>query len=101
MANLLHPVYRGKCLDGDQKIDAQQKLEEINPDLLPELLAFSCDAVGLPETLTSQLVIEKTKPVVWWQCVEDSGKVSSELCEIARKLLKMPSSSASIKRIFS
>ena len=45
LANLLHPEYRGKLLNAQQKIDAQHKLVEIDADLLPEFLAFLWDAI--------------------------------------------------------
>lgn len=40
-------------------------------------------------------------PIVWWKCIQRSGKISESLCEFAVKLLTMPASSASVERIFS
>lgn len=101
LANLLHPKYKGQKLTAAQTTSAQQVVGESDPALLPELLSFSCDALGLPNTLTSETVIQNTNPIVWWQCVEKSGKINPALCQIARRLLKMPASSASLERVFS
>jgi hypothetical protein len=38
---------------------------------------------------------------VWWLCIERSETVDKTLCQLAQKLLEMPSSSAAIERIFS
>jgi hypothetical protein len=46
-------------------------------------------------------IISKIKPVVWWLCIERSETVDKTLCQLAQKLLEMPSSSAAIERIFS
>ena len=43
----------------------------------------------------------KTKPTTWWASVDRSSTVNNDLCQVAVKLLKMPSSSASIERVFS
>jgi allophanate hydrolase subunit 2 len=46
-------------------------------------------------------IISKIKSVVWWLCIERSETVDKTLCQLAQKLLEMPSSSAVIERIFS
>jgi hypothetical protein len=38
---------------------------------------------------------------VWWLCIERSETVDKTVCQLAQKLLEMPSSSAAIERIFS
>ena len=38
---------------------------------------------------------------MWWLCIERSETVDKALCQLAQKLLEMPSSSAAIERIFS
>jgi hypothetical protein len=38
---------------------------------------------------------------LWWLCIERSETVDKALCQLAQKLLEMPSSSAAIERIFS
>ena len=44
---------------------------------------------------------KKPTAAVWWKCIESIGKVNKTLCEMAKKLLCMPASSASIERVFS
>jgi hypothetical protein len=45
--------------------------------------------------------LSKIKPVVWWLCIERSDTVDKTLCQLAQKLLEMPSSSTAIVKIFS
>ena len=96
LANLLHPVFRGKKLDSDHINSAQEMMLEQNADVVPELLSFMSDSITLPKALTHQSVIEKIKPNVWWSSVERSKTVNQDLCLLAMKILSMPSSSASI-----
>lgn len=70
LANLLHPVYRGKKLDPDHINSAQEMLLEWNGDVVTELLSFMSDSITLPKALTHQSVIEKIKPKVCWSSVE-------------------------------
>ena len=57
LANLLHPVYRGKKLDPSHVTSAQEKLLESNPDAVPDLLDFMTDSVALPKALMHEAVI--------------------------------------------
>ena len=59
------------------------------------------DLIPLPKALTHKSVIKKTKPKVWWSSVEGSKTVNQDMCPLAMKVLSMPSSSASIERVFS
>lgn len=101
LANLLHPVYRGKKLDPSHVNNAQEKLLESSPDAVPDLLDFMTDSVALPKALVHQAVITKTKPKVWWSSTEHSNTVNKTICKLAMQLLSMPSSSASTERVFS
>lgn len=101
LANLLHPVYRGKKLQPDHINAAQECLLEINPEVLPELLNFMADSLALPKAMLHAATISKTKPTVWWTCVQRIGTVNPALCKIALKLLSLPCSSASLERVFS
>ena len=101
LANLLHPMYRGKKLDSDHTNSAQEILLEIDVDSVPELLNFMLDSLPIPKTLVHESVISKTKPKVWWSSIERSNSVNKTLCQLAMKLLSMPSSSASLERVFS
>ena len=62
LANLLHPMYRGKKLDSDHTNSAQEILLEIDVDSVPELLNFMSDSLPIPKTLVHESVISKTKP---------------------------------------
>ena len=46
--------------------------------------------------------LDKVEPCVWWLCIKKTYKdVTPELCDLALLLLHLPSSSASVERIFS
>ena len=66
-----------------------------------ELLNFMSDSLPIPKTLVHESVISKTIPKVWWSSIERSNSVNKTLCQLAMKLLSMPSSSASLERVFS
>ena len=87
LANLLHPVFRGKKLDSDHINSAQEMMLEQNADVVPELLSFMSNSITLPKALTHQSVIEKIKPNVWWSSVERSKTVNQDLCLLAMKIL--------------
>ena len=76
-------------------------MTEQNPELVTALLTFISDEMSLPKALTTEYTILNTTATVWWSSVDMSGQVCPELCQMAKSLLKMPSSSASIERIFS
>lgn len=59
------------------------------------------DSLPLPKTLLQDSVISNTKPTTWWASLNRSSAVNEDLCNVAVNLLKMPSSSASIERVFS
>ena len=101
LANILHPLYRGKNLKPDQITSAQDLLQEQYPELIPRLLKFMCNKANLSKTLTSETTINNVAPTVWWMSVERTDVVSPLLCHVARKQLSMPASSAAIGRIFS
>ena len=101
LANLLHPMHRGKKLESDHTNSAQEILLEIDVDSVPELLNFMSDSLPIPKTLVHESVISKTKPKVWWSSIERSNSVNKTLCQLAMKLLSVPSSSASLERVFS
>ena len=103
LANILHvhPQYRGKLLLPDQVSSAQDLLLQTNPDMLPDdLLSFMTDSLEISNTLLPASVITRTRPTVWWLSLSKSSPVSKDLCSLAQKILKMPSSSASIERVF-
>ena len=101
LANILHPVYRGKNLKPDQITSAQDLLQEQYPELIPCLLKFMCNKANLSKTLTSETTINNVAPSVSWMSVEQTDVVNPLLCHVARKLLSMPASSAAIECIFS
>ncbi|KAH3696540.1 hypothetical protein DPMN_084011 [Dreissena polymorpha] len=70
-------------------------------EALPGLLNFTSNAVEIPCALSNNNVITKVQPKVWWSCLEKASVVDSSLCNIAGKVLYMPSSSASLERFFS
>jgi hypothetical protein len=101
LANILHSQYRGKLLLPDLVSSAQDLLLQTNPDMLPDdLLSFMTDSLEISNTLLPASVITRTRPTVWWLSLSKSSPVSKDLCSLAQKILKMPSSSASIERVF-
>ena len=101
LANILHPRYRGKKLKSDQITSAQEMLQEENLELVPDLMKFMCDDKILPQSLTNESVTMNVSPAVWWKSVEKLTPLNPLFCQLARKLMGMPASSASIERIFS
>ena len=81
LANLLHPIYRGKKLDSSHVNNAQEKLLERSPDAVPDLLDFMIYSVDLHKALVHEPVITKTKPKVWWSSVERSNTVNKTICK--------------------
>ena len=100
LANVLHSQYWGKLLLPDQVSSAQDLLFQTTPDMLPDLLSFMTDSLEISNTLLPASVITWTRPTVWWLSLSKSSPVSKDLCSLAQKILKMPSSSASIERVF-
>ena len=101
LANLLNSVYRGKKLKPEQLTEAQEYLFEIYPQAVPDRMSFMADNINLPTSMTLQSTLENTKPVVWWSCLERTKLVCSDLSSVAKRLLDMPASSASLERVFS
>jgi hAT family C-terminal dimerisation region len=97
-ANLLHPQYRGKSLDGSLKsqsilaflIHLKQTTEYSK---LHEFLDGSGPFFGKPE-----LQDLENNPMLYWKtCYSYSPKLS----ELALSFLSLPSSTASLERVFS
>ena len=65
LANLLHPVYRGKKLLSEHIDEADSLLLEQNPSLVPEFLQFRTSNLDIPKVPANETVIKKTDPVVW------------------------------------
>ena len=103
LANILHPMYMGTNLNPKQISSAQELLQEQHPELVPCLLKFMCNKSNLSNAWTNENTIKNVSSVVWWMSVEHSNEwsVNPLLCQLARKLLSMPASSAAIERIFS
>ena len=101
LANLLHPVYRGKKLKPNLVSNAQEVMAQEDPETLPNLLNFMCDCLEMPKSMLTDACVSKTRPTVWWQCVKKTGTVNLRLGEIACQLGSMPASSASTEMVFS
>ena len=100
LANMLHPKYMGQRLTCEQQEVARNILIEQNPSLLPQLYQYQAKAEPFPTSIFA--CTDSLKPTTWWKTVKSSkNMVSNELRDIAIKLLSLPSSSASIERIFS
>jgi hypothetical protein len=100
LANLLHPVYEGKKLAPEELVKAQDWLDAKFPLMTPELARWVAGG-SVSGALGSASTREKTDPVVWWQALKTTKIFSSDFCDQASVLLKLPASSASIERGFS
>lgn len=94
-ANYLHPVYRGRNMDGNQlDVVDQFLLDSLESNGLDSLQQFKLNE-GIFETLRVKQII---KPRTFWNLTERRHK---ELASLANKLLKIPASSAQLERLFS
>lgn len=87
LANLLHPVYRGKNLQPEHVTSAQDLLLSSHTDTVPDLLSFMTDSLPLPKTLLHDSVISTTKSTTWWTSICRSSTVNPDLCQLAVILL--------------
>lgn len=101
LANLVHPIYKGRKLRPEHVTSAQELLHETKPELVPELLNYMSETLPIPKVLQQESSINNTKPAVWWSCVERSGVITKDFSQLARKLMVLPASSAAIERVFS
>ena len=105
LANMLHPKYRGKKLPAEAAESARQLLLSLNPDnpeTIADLCAFTAGVEPFPPSLMSASYIDHISPTVWWISILNSKcSVSPLLINLALQLLRLPSSSAAIERIFS
>ena len=102
LANCLHPKYRGRHLTPEQLLSAHQLLLSKDPNMMPHLCSFQAEAGPFPVIMFHEACINKLEPSVWWISVKQlCSMVNASLCDLAILLLHLPSSSASIERIFS
>jgi hypothetical protein len=105
LANLLHPRYRGKRLSAQAAESARQLLISLhpeNPEIIADLCAFQAGAEPFPPSLMSASCVDHLAPTIWWTSILNSkATVSPLLINVALKLLRLPSSSAAIERVFS
>lgn len=101
LANIMHPLFKGKKLKPCHISEAQDMMMKFHPDLLPDFLTLLSDTMKLPKALQDEKTMTSIKPGVWRICAERSKLFQDTFCQCAQKLLQMPASSASIERIFS
>ena len=90
----------GQKLSCEQQEEARGLLILQNPSLLPQLYQFQAKSAPFPPSIFE--CTDALDPVTWWRTIKKSKNlVAHELCDIAIGLLTLPSSSASIERIFS
>ena len=100
LANMINPKYMGQRLSCEQQEEARGLLILLNASLLPQLYQFQAKAAPFPASIFE--CRDALDPVTWWKIIKTSKNlVAHELCHIAINLLILPSSSASIERIFS
>jgi hAT family C-terminal dimerisation region len=94
-ANFLHPTYNGKLQTDEQKeIVDEFFLDELPNDGLDDLAAFKQKA----ELFRTLFERNLTNPFTFWAMAANKFPF---LAELARKLLKIPASSAQLERLFS
>lgn len=101
LANLLHPVYRGQKLSAEQVNAAQAFLLDEAPEIASEVCQIIAGDLPIPKALAHPTTRASSKPDVWWKCVARAGAASPLLSQTAIKLSLLPSSAASIERVFS
>jgi len=102
LAYILHPKYRGERLQPDQIEQAHALLNAKNADFLVQLCSFQAETEPFLKSMFHAAWIENVEPSVWWTSIRKSCKnFNAERCDLAITLLHLPSSSASIERIFS
>ena len=100
LANMINPKYMGQRLSCEQQEEARGLLILLNASLLPQLYQFQAMAAPFPASIFE--CTDALDPVTWCKTIKTSKNlVAHELCHIAINLLILPSSSASIERIFS
>ena len=102
LAYCLHPKFRGRDL-GDEHLRSAHQLDTSRwQEVSSDLCAFQAETNPFPQHMFEESFIKKVDPRVWWLCIRKQYKnVNPKLSELAPLLLKLPSSSASIERIFS
>lgn len=102
LAYCLHPNYRGEHLSSEQVQVAHDLLLTKNPELFPHFCCFQSEEKPFLKSMFHTSCVTKVDPCVWWKTAKKTSKdLNGELCDLASVLLKLPSSSASIERIFS
>lgn len=95
LANIMHPLFKGKKLKPCHISEAQHMMMKFHPDLLPYFLTFLFDTMKLSKALQDEKTMTSIKPGVWWICAERSKLFQDTFCQYAQKQLQMPASSAS------
>lgn len=94
-ANLLHPVYMGEKLTDEHIVQACEFLRsQLNPDGINEFEAYA-DKTGIFSQLHGKHL---TDPYVFWTMSEVT---SPNLAALAKRLFKIPASTAQLERLFS
>lgn len=101
LAYLLHPKYKGEHLSYEQKEQAREWLQKLNPSFLSYAMNFELKEKPFQSTLFSEQVIMTIDANKWWRSVAKSCDISKEFCGLIAHLQACPSSSAAIERIFS
>ena len=105
VAYMSHPKHKGRGLTSQQEETAQQWLAQKNPQFLPPLLMMQIQDERLPKTMFMEEVVSSLSPASWWLLM--GKKVAKEeplpdgLIELMSRLHRLPTSSASIERLFS
>ncbi|KAI6651906.1 Transposase [Oopsacas minuta] len=100
LANMINPKYMAQRLSCEQQEEARCLLIQLNASLLPQLYQFQAKEAPFPASIFE--CTDALDPVTWWKAIKKSKNlVADEFCDIAINLLILPSSSASIERIFS
>ena len=99
-----HPKYQGRGLTSQQE-EAQQWLAQKDPRFLPPLLMMQIQDERLPKTMLMEEVMGFLSSASWWllmdKKVAKDEPLPAGLIELMTQLHRLPTSSASIERLFS
>lgn len=106
VANIMDAKYGGGKLTSEEEEEAEAWIMQYHPEWLPAIMAFKIKDVDyFPKSLFSENIVSQFSASKWWEIlkekVQKNNKLDSDFCSFFQSLHSVPSSSASIERIFS
>ncbi|XP_069593638.1 uncharacterized protein [Ranitomeya imitator] len=99
LANILHPIYRGKKLSEAEINSAMEWLANTNHDIVATVLKLKCESAPFQKYMFADNVVNELKPLDWWK--SQSLVLPAKIINLATQLLTASASSALVQRLFS